>query len=107
MKDKIRFLALGGLDADNKNLYIVEINDDIYIVSCGLGYPDKSTPGIDFVIPDISYLRENKHKVKAYIFQDCHDSTMFGLPFIYNEIPAPIYVTEFAKEIFLSFVDTL
>ena len=73
MKDKIRFLALGGLDADNKNLYIVEINDDIFIVSCGLGYPDKSTPGIDFVIPDISYLRENKHKVRAYIFQDCHD----------------------------------
>lgn len=107
MKDKIRFLALGGLDADNKNLYIVEINDDIFIVSCGLGYPDKSTPGIDFVIPDISYLRENKHKVRAYIFQDCHDSTLFGLPFIYEEIPAPIYMTAFSKEIFQTFVDTL
>lgn len=107
MKDKIRLLALGGLDADNKNLYVVEINDEIYIVSCGLGYPDKSTPGIDFVIPDISYLRENKHRVKAYIFQDSHDSTLFGLPFIYNEIPAPIYMTEFSKEIFYRFIDQL
>ena len=107
MADKIRILALGGLDADNKNLYIVEINDEIYIVSCGLGYPDKSTPGIDFVIPDISYLRQNKHKVKAYIFQDCHDSTINGLPFIYSEIPAPIYMTEFAKDIFFTFVDSL
>lgn len=107
MKDKIRFLALGGLDADNKNLYIIEINDAIYIVSCGLGYPDKSTPGVDFVIPDISYLRENKHKVKAYIFQDCHDSTMFGLPFIYEEIPAPVFMTAFSKEIFMTFVNTL
>ena len=107
MADKIRILALGGLDADSKNLYIVEINDDIFIVSCGLGYPDKSTPGIDFVIPDISYLRENKHRVKAYIFQDSHDNTLFGLPFIYNEIPAPIYMTEFSKEVFFTFVSSL
>jgi ribonuclease J len=104
MADKIRILALGGLDADGKNLYVVEINDQIFIVGCGLGYPDKSTPGVDYVIPDISYLKKRKDRVKGYILQDCQDTNLYGIPFIYNEIPAPIYTTSFAKEILYSFM---
>lgn len=103
MKDRIRIVALGGLDADGKNLYCVEINDAIFIIGCGLGYPDKSTPGVDYIISDISYLRENKDRVKAYIIQDSRDTFMFGIPFIYQEIPAPIYMSEFAKDILISF----
>lgn len=107
MKDNIRFLALGGLDTNGRNLYVVEINDSLFIVSCGLGYPDKSTPGVDYVIPDISYLIENKHKVKAYIIPNSHDDCLFGLPFIYDQIKAPIYMTGFSHIIFNSFLLSL
>lgn len=104
MKDKIKLLALGGLDQEGCSLYVVEINDSIYVVSCGLGYPDKSAPGIDYVIPDYSYLKLNKDRVKAYIISHCHDDTMHGLAFIYPEAPAPIYMSKFSSTAFNAFL---
>lgn len=104
MKDKIKIFALGGLDQDGCSLYCVEINDSIYVISCGLGYPDKSAPGIDYIVPDVSYLKENKHRVKAYIISHSHDDTMWGLPFIYQDAPAPIYMSKFANVAFNSFL---
>lgn len=94
MNDKIKFFALGGLDENGKNMYIVEINDDIFVIEAGLKYPDSSRPGIDFVIPDIDYLIHNKNRVKAYIISHGHDDQFGALPFIYDEVPAPIYGTD-------------
>ena len=65
--DKIKVMALGGLDEEGKDLYVIEVNDDIFVINAGFKYPDKNTPGIDFIISDFSYLVENKHRVKAYI----------------------------------------
>jgi ribonuclease J len=94
MADKITFFALGGLDENGKNMYVIEINDDIYVVEAGLKYPDSTRPGIDFVIPDVEYLKQNRHRVKAYIISHGHDDQFGAIPFIYDSVPAPIYGTE-------------
>ena len=65
--DKIKVLALGGLDEDGKDLYVIEINDDIFVIGAGFKYPTKNTPGIDFIIANFDYLKENKDRVRAYI----------------------------------------
>lgn len=90
MSDKIKFFALGGLDENGKNMFAIEINDDIFILDCGMKYPDKRIPGVDVIIPNTEYLKENKHRVKAYLMTHGHDDQMGALPYIYKDIPAPI-----------------
>ncbi len=94
MNDIIKFFALGGLDENGKNMYILEINEDIFVFEAGLKYPDKTNPGIDFVIPNFEYLKNNRHRIKAYIISHAHDDQFGALPFIYQEVPAPIYGSE-------------
>ena len=65
--DKVKIMALGGLDEDGKDLYIIEVNDDIFVFNAGFKYPTKLTPGIDFIIANFSYLVENKDRIKGYI----------------------------------------
>lgn len=94
MNDKIKVFALGGLDEHGKNMYIVEINDDIFVIEAGLKYPDKTSPGIDFIIPNHEYLLANKNRIKAYLLTHGHDDQFGALPFIYKLAPAPIYTTK-------------
>lgn len=94
MNDVIKFFALGGLDENGKNMYVLEINEDIFVFEAGLKYPDKTRPGIDFVIPNFEYLKHNRTRIKAYIITHGHDDQFGALPFIYQEIPAPVYGTE-------------
>lgn len=94
MGEKIKFFALGGLDENGKNMYIVEVDDDIFVIEAGLKYPDSTRPGIDFIIPNIDYLKNNKQRVRAYIISHGHDDQFGVLPFIYDQVPAPIYGTE-------------
>lgn len=100
MEEKISFVALGGLDTNGNNCFCVEINDDIFVVSCGIGYPDKFESGIDFVIPDYSYLKENKNRVRAYFITHGHDDTVGALSYFYSIAPAPIYMSSFTRYIF-------
>ena len=95
--DKIKIMALGGLDEDGKDLYIIEINDDIFVFNSGFKYPTKLTPGIDFIIADFSYLKENKDRIKAYIIPKAKKDSFGALPYIYKECPAPIYGTLLSK----------
>lgn len=90
---KLKVFALGGLDENGKNLYVIDIDNDIFIVECGLKYPDKTSPGVDIVIPDIKYLIENKKRIKAIIISHGHDDQYGSLPFLLREIKAPIYAT--------------
>ena len=97
MVDKIRFVALGGLDSNGNNCYCLEINGDIFVISAGIGYPDKFASGIDFIIPDFSYLVENKDRVVAYLISHGHDDTLGAITYLYEKVKAPIYASKFTK----------
>ena len=97
--DTIRICALGGLDESGRDCYVVEINDNIFVLDYGASLPDKTLPGIDFLIPNNDYLIKNKNKVKAYIMTHGHDENMAGLKYIYSQAPAPIYCTETTRGI--------
>ncbi|MGM9873738.1 MAG: ribonuclease J [Bacilli bacterium] len=99
MKDIIKICALGGLDEAGRDCYVIEINDDIFVLDYGLLYADKSIPGVDYLIPNVDYLIENKKKIKAYILTHGHDENMGGIKYLYNKAPAPIYTTFATKEI--------
>lgn len=101
--DRIKVLALGGLDEDGKDLYVLEINDDIFVCCGGFKYPSKTTPGIDFIIADYSYLVENKNRVKAYIIPKSKNNCFGAIPYIYKEVKAPIYCTKLTKFFLESF----
>ena len=94
MRDKIRIFALGGLDERGKNLIVVEINQDIFIIDAGIKHPDRSLPGVDLIIPDYRYLEENKDRVKAYLVSHGHNEQMGAIPFMYKSIKAPIYCSK-------------
>ncbi len=91
MNDRIRIVALGGLDERGKSCYTIDINGDIFVISSGLRFPDRTTPGIDYIIPNFSYLVENKERVKAYFLPHGHDDEIGGLAYLYKDVPAPIY----------------
>lgn len=93
MSNVVRVFALGGLDENGKNMTIVEINNDIFVLDAGIKYPESSMPGIDIIIPDISYLKENKSRVKAYLISHGQDDQMGALGYVIKEVPAPIYTS--------------
>ncbi len=94
MNDKIRVITLGGQDEFGKMLTIVEVNDDIFVIECGEKKPDKLRPGVDYIIANVSYLLENRHRIKAYFLTRGSDPAISGLPFVYEKAPAPIYCTD-------------
>ena len=94
MEEIVKIFALGGLDERGKNLYVVEINNDIYVLDCGLKYPEKTMPGIDSVMADISYLKENKDRIKAFLITHYHSDVIGALPYVLKDINAPVYATK-------------
>lgn len=98
MSDIIKIFALGGLDEDGKNMYVVEINDDIFVLDAGMKYPEKSMPGIDVIIPDYTYLIKNKGRIKAYIISHGHDDYMGSLSYVLKDAPAPVYCSKVTSE---------
>lgn len=101
--DKIKIITLGGLDELYKNMTLIEINDEIYVIECGVKFPDKTKPGVDYIIPRYDYLLANKNKVKGYFLTHGHDSMLGALPYIYEKVPAPIYCSNTTKTFFYSF----
>ena len=91
MKEEIHIFALGGLDEDGKNLVCVKIQNDIFVVMAGAGSPDKSRPGIDYIVPRDDYLVEHKDQIRAYLLLHGHDDQIGAMPFIYDKAPAPVY----------------
>jgi len=91
MKNIVRIFALGGLDENGKNMYVVEINKDIFVLEAGMKYPDTMAQGVDMIIPDYQYLIDNKNRVKAYFISHGHDDIMGALPYIIQKVPAPVY----------------
>ena len=93
-KGKLRIIPLGGLNEIGKNMTVLEYGDDIIIVDCGLGFPDEDMPGIDLVIPDISYLEANKEKIRGLVLTHGHEDHIGAIPYVLREINPPIYGTK-------------
>ena len=90
-QNKLRIIPIGGVGDVTKNLYIYEYKNDIIVVDCGVGFPREDMLGVDLVIPDITYLRQNKDKIKGIILTHGHDDHVGALPYILPEINVPIF----------------
>lgn len=90
---KLKIMCLGGLQEIGKNMTVLEYGDDIIVIDCGMGFPDEDMPGIDLVIPDISYLVSNAHKIKGILITHGHEDHIGAVPYILQQIDAPIYGT--------------
>ena len=91
MNNKLKITFLGGVGEIGKNMTAFEYGNDIIVVDAGLTFPDDDLPGIDVVVPDITYLVANKDKIRAIILTHGHEDHIGGLPFVLDQIKAPIY----------------
>ena len=90
---KLRVMSLGGLQEIGKNMTVLEYGDDIIVIDCGMGFPDDDMPGVDLVIPDISYLINNAHKIRGILITHGHEDHIGAVPYILQQIDAPIFGT--------------
>ena len=90
---KLKIIPLGGLGGIGKNLTVYEYGQDILVVDCGLGFPDEELYGIDAVIPDITYLKQNKDRIRGIVITHGHEDHIGALPYVMRELDVPIYAT--------------
>ncbi|MCR2805070.1 ribonuclease J [Paenibacillus soyae] len=93
-QDKLLIFALGGVGEIGKNMYVIQYNNDIVVVDSGLKFPEEDMLGIDIVIPDISYLTENRDKVRGILITHGHEDHIGGLPYVLKHLNVPVYGTK-------------
>ncbi|MGI6029733.1 MAG: ribonuclease J [Candidatus Heteroscillospira sp.] len=94
MANKLKIIPLGGLNEIGKNLTVYEYGKDILVVDVGMGFPDDDMYGIDVVIPNVSYLVQNKKRIRGIVLTHGHEDHIGALPYVLREINAPIYTTK-------------
>lgn len=100
----IKIIALGGVRENAKNLYIVEINDSIFILDAGLRYPENEQLGVDFVIPNLDYLVENKDRIQGIFLTHGHADAIGALPYILQDAKVPVFGSSLTIELAKLFV---
>lgn len=94
-RNQLSVFALGGLHEIGKNMYVIESGDGIVVIDCGNKFPDESQLGVDLIIPDYTYLVENKDRVRALIVTHGHEDHIGGIPYFLKEVNVPVYATRF------------
>lgn len=90
----VKIIPLGGLEQIGMNITAIECNDSIVVIDCGLSFPEEEMLGIDLVIPDVTYLKENIDKVKGFVITHGHEDHIGAIPYVIKEVNAPIYATK-------------
>lgn len=95
--NKLYIAALGGVNEIGKNMYFIQYNQDIIVIDCGSKFPDETLPGIDLIIPDVTYLMENLDKVKALVVTHGHEDHIGGIPYLLKQINIPVYASRLTR----------
>ena len=91
---KLKIIPLGGMEQIGMNITAFEYEDSIIVVDCGLAFPENDMLGVDLVIPDVTYLKDNIDKVKGFFITHGHEDHIGAIPYILKDINVPIYATK-------------
>ena len=97
MKHKLKIIPLGGVGEIGKNMTVIEYENDILIIDCGLIFPDEEMPGIDVVIPDMTYLEQNRDRIRGMCVTHGHEDHIGAIPYAMERFRCPIYGTRFTN----------
>ena len=97
---KIKIFSLGGLNENGKNMYVINVDDSVFIFDAGLKYATDKMLGVDYILPDYTYIKENRKKIKGIFLTHGHDSNMGAMADILYDLPdLPVYATKFTMEV--------
>ena len=97
---KIKIFSLGGLNEVGKNMYVLNIDENIFVFDAGLKYTDESSLGIDYIIPNVEYLKNNKNKIKGIFLTHGHEENVGAIVDVYKELEGiKIYASKFTMDI--------
>ncbi|MDD6879289.1 MAG: ribonuclease J [bacterium] len=103
---KIKIFSLGGLNENGKNMYVVDVDNDVFIFDAGLKYGNEKMLGVDYILPDYTYIKNNINRIKGLFLTHGHDSNMGAVADILYDLPnLPVYATKFTMEILKSDLD--
>ena len=95
---KIKIFSLGGLNENGKNMYVVNVDEEIFVFDAGLKYDNDSNLGIDYIIPNFDYLIKNRKKIKGIFLTHGHESNIGAIPDILEKLNIPVYATKLTLE---------